>query len=127
MEGKDEISFKDMTEIVDAMSEVAGRLVPGMVLMYRERLLQHGSWNDFDATECRLLVKAPDIELCVVRGAAIEIGHEPAARKKLLRRVENDGWPGVRSAEEMRLKLAASGDGAFSGICARYAGMGRRG
>ena len=51
----------------------------------------------------------------------METGYEPYGRKKLLRRLVADGWPKVTSGEEMKLKLAIAGDGAFDGICRRYA------
>ena len=40
METESRISYEDMKGIVGAMSEVAGWLVPGMSLSYRENLLQ---------------------------------------------------------------------------------------
>ena len=43
METESRISYEDMTGLVQAMSEVAGRLVPGMSLAYREKFLQRGS------------------------------------------------------------------------------------
>lgn len=43
MELESRISYEDMVGLVQAMSEVASRLVPGMSLSYREKLLQHGS------------------------------------------------------------------------------------
>lgn len=43
METESRISYEDMVGLVKAMSEVAGRLVPGMSLSYREKLLQRGS------------------------------------------------------------------------------------
>ena len=47
----------------------------------------------------------------------MEIGYEPYGRKKLLRRLASDGWPKASSGEEMKLKLAAAGDGAFKSVC----------
>ena len=56
-----------------------------------------------------------------VRGAIVDIGYEPYGRKKLLRRLAADGWPKATSGEEMKLRLTIAGDGAFDGICRRYA------
>ena len=51
MEEESRISYEDMKGMVEAMSEVAGRLVPGMSLFYRENLLRRGSWDSFDSKE----------------------------------------------------------------------------
>lgn len=126
MEKESRISYEDMKGLVGAMSEVAGRLVPGMSFFYRERLLRRGSRDSFDSKELAVMTTCPDGDAVPVRGAIIEIGYEPYGRKKLLRRLASDGWPEARSQEEMRLRLAAMGDSAFSGICARYAKEGAR-
>ena len=51
METESRISYEDMKDLVRAMSEVTGRIVPGMSLSYREKLLQRGSWDSFDSKE----------------------------------------------------------------------------
>ena len=109
-----------MKELVKAMSEVAGRLVPGTSLFYREDLLQRGSWDSFDSKELAVVKTRPDGDAVPVRGAIVETGYEPFGRKKLLRRLAGDGWPTASSGEEMKLRLAAAGDGAFEGVCRRY-------
>lgn len=43
METESRISYEDMKGLVETMSEVAGRIVPGMSLSYREKLIQRGS------------------------------------------------------------------------------------
>ena len=121
METESRISYEDMKELVRAMSEVAGRLVPGMSLFYREKLLQRGSWDSFDSKELAVMQVYPGRDFVPVRGTIVEIGYEPYGRKKLLRRLAADGWPKATSGEEMKLKLAIAGDGAFEGICRRYA------
>ena len=121
MELESRISYEDMRDLVRAMSEVAGRLVPGMSLSYREKLLQRGSWDSFDSKEIAVVQVHPDGDFVPVRGAIVEIGYEPYGRKKLLRRLATDGWPKALSGEEMKLKLAAAGDESFKGICRRYA------
>ena len=124
METESRISYEDMKELVKAISEVAGRLVPGMSLFYRERCLrQHDlSGESVDLNELAVVNAAHsgwnDVP---VRGAIVDIGYEPYGRKKLLRRLAADGWPKATSGEEMELKLAIAGDGAFEGICRRYA------
>ena len=120
METESRISYEDMKGLVEAMSEVAGRLVSGMSLFYRECLLQRGSWDSFDSKELAVVKTCPDGDAVPVRGAIIEIGYEPFGRKKLLRQLASDGWPEASSAEEMELRLAAAGDGVFEGICRRY-------
>ena len=62
----------------------------------------------------------PDGDFVPVRGAIVEIGYEPYGRKRLLRRLASDGWPKASSQEEMKLKLAAAGDGAFKSVCRGY-------
>ena len=121
MEIESRISYEDMKGLVEAMSEVAGRLVPGMSLSYREKLLQRGSWDSFDSKELAVVQVHPDGDFVPVRGAIVEIGYEPYGRKKLLRRLAADGWPKATSGEEMKLKLAIAGDSAFEDICSRYA------
>jgi hypothetical protein len=121
MEKESRISYEDMKGLAEAMSEVAERLVPGMSLFYREWRLRRGSWDSFDSKELAVVKTCPDGDAVPVRGAIIEIGREPYGRKKLLRRLAADGWPEARSPEEMKLKLAAAGDGAFEGVCRRYA------
>ena len=121
METESRISYEDMKGLVEAMSEVAGRLVPGMSLSYREKLLQRGSWDSFDSKELAVVQVRPVGDFVPVRGAIVEIGYEPYGRKKLLRRLAADGWPKATSGEEMKLKLAIAGDGAFDGICRGYA------
>lgn len=114
------ISYDDMKGLVGAMSEVAGRIVPGASLFYREDLLRRGSWDSFDSKELAVVKALPDGDGIPVRGAIVEIGREPFGRKKLLRRLAADGWPAASSAEEMKVRLAAAGDNAFSGICRMY-------
>ena len=114
------ISYEDMVWLVKAMSEVAGRLVPGMSLSYREKLLQRGSWDSFDSKELAVVQVRPDGDFVPVRGAIVEIGYEPHGRKKLLRRLASDGWPNASSREEMKLRLATAGDGAFEDVCRGY-------
>ena len=120
MEKESRISYEDMKGLVEAMSEVAERLVPGMSLLYQECLFQRGSWDSFDSKEIAVVKTCSDGDAVPVRGAIIEIGYEPYGRKKLLRRLASDGWPEARSPEEMKLRLAAAGDGAFEGVCRRY-------
>lgn len=120
METESRISNEDMEGLVEAMSEVAGRLVPGMSLFYRERLLLRGFWDSFESTELAVVRTCPGRDAVPVRGAVVDVGYEPFGRKKLLRRLAADGWPEARSPEEMKLKLAAAGDGAFEGVCRRY-------
>ena len=50
----------------------------------------------------------------------MEIGYEQYGRKKLLRRLASDGWPKASSPEEMKIRLAAAGDGAFEDVCHGY-------
>ena len=121
METESRISYDDMKELVRAMSEVAGRLVLGMSLSYQEKLLQRGSWDSFDSKELAVVQTRPGWNDVPVRGAIVDIGYELYGRKKLLRRLAADGWPKATSGEEMKLKLAIAGDGAFDGICRRYA------
>lgn len=121
METESRISYEDMKGLVEAISEVAGRLVPGMSLSYREHLLQRNSWDSFDSKKLAVVRICPGGDDVSVRGAIIEIGYEPYGRKKLLRRLAADGWPKASSAEEMKLKLAAGGDVTFEGVCRRYA------
>ena len=121
METESRISYEDMKGIVGAMSEVAGRLVPGMSLSYRENLIQRGSWDSFDSKKLAVVRTRPGRNDVTVRGAIAEIGYEPYRRKKLLRRLASDGWPEASSGEEMKLRLAAAGDGAFEGVCRGYA------
>lgn len=120
MKTESRISYEDIKELVEAISEVAGRLIPGMSLFYRERLLQRESWETFDSTELSVIRTCPGRNAVSVRGAIIETGYEPYGRKKLLRRLAADGWPKASSMEEMKLKLAAAGDSAFEGVCYRY-------
>jgi len=120
MEKESRISYEDMKGLVEAMSEVAERLVPGMSLFYRECLLRRGSWESFDSKELAVVKMRPDGDGVPVRGAIVEIGYEPYGRKKLLRRLAADGWPAASSGEEMKLRLAAAGDGAFEGVCRMY-------
>jgi len=114
------ISYEDMAELAGAMSEVAGRLVPGMSLFYRECTLRSGSWDSFGLKELAVVKACRDGDAVPVRRAIIEIGYEPYGRKKLLRHLASDGWPEARSPEEMKLKLAAAGDGAFERVCRMY-------
>ena len=120
METESRISYEDMVGLVKAMSEVASRLVPGMSFSYREKLLQRGSWDSFDSKELAVVQVRPDGDFVPVRGAIVEIGYEPYGRKKLLRRLASDGWPKASSQEEMKLRLAAAGDGAFKSVCRGY-------
>ena len=120
MEKESRVSYEDMKGLVEAMSEVAGRLVPGMSLSYRERLLQRGSWESFDSKELAVVRTCPGRNVVSVRGAIVDVGYEPFGRKKLLRRLAMDGWPSASSGEEMKLRLATAGDGAFEGVCRRY-------
>ena len=120
METESRISYEDMKDLVRAMSEVAGRLVPGMSLSYREKLLQRGSWDSFDSKEIAVVQVRPDGDFVTVRGAIVKIGYEQYGRKKLLRRLASDGWPKASSPEEMKIRLAAAGDGAFEDVCRGY-------
>ena len=120
MKTESRISYEDMVGLVQAMSEVAGRIVPGMSFSYRERLLQRSSWDSVDSKELAVVQTRPDGNEVSVRGAIIEIGYEPYGRKKLLRRLASDGWPKASSPEEMKIRLAAAGDGAFEGVCRGY-------
>lgn len=120
METESRISYEDMVGLVQAMSEVAGRIVPGMSLSYREKLLRRGSWDSFDSKELAVVQVHPGGDFVPVRGAITEIGYEPYGRKKLLRRLASDGWPKASSPEEMKIRLAAAGDGAFEGVCRGY-------
>ena len=120
METESKISYEDMTRLVEAMSEVVGRIIPGMSLSYREKLLQRGSWDSFDSKEITVVQTRPDGNEVSVRGAIVEIGYEQYGRKKLLRRLASDGWPKASSPEEMKIRLAAAGDGAFEGVCRGY-------
>ena len=120
METESRVSYEDMKGLVEAMSEVAGRLVPGMSLSYRECPLGREPWDSFDSKELAVVRTCPDGDAVAVRGAVVEIGYEPFGRKKLLRRLASDGWPEASSAEEMKLRLAAAGDGAFRGACSFY-------
>ena len=120
METESGISYEDMKELVEAMSEVAGRLVPGMSLSYREKPLRRGSWDRFDSKELAVVQVRPGVDFVPVRGAIVEIGYEPHGRKRLLWRLASDGWPKASSQEEMKLKLTAAGDGAFEGVCHGY-------
>ena len=121
METESRISYEDMKGLVEAMSEVAGRLVPGMSLSYREKFLQRGPWDSFDQKKLAIVQTRPGWNDVPVRGAIVDIGYEPYGRKKLIRRLAADGWPKATSGEEMKLKLAIAGDGVFEGICRRYA------
>ena len=116
MEKESRISREDMKGLVEAMSEVAGRLVTGMSLFYQECLLQ----DSFDSKELAVAKTTSGGDAVPVRGAVVEIGYESYGRKKLLRRLALDGWPAASSGEEMSLRLAAAGDGAFEGVCRRY-------
>lgn len=120
METESRISYEDMKGLVKAMSEVAGRIVPGMSFSYREKLLQRGSWDSFDSKELAVVQVCPGVDFVPVRGVIVEIGYEPYGRKRLLRRLVSDGWPKASSQAEMKLKLTAAGDGAFEGICRGY-------
>ena len=120
MELESRISYEDMKGLIEAMSEVAGRIVPGMSLSYREELLRRGSWDSFDSKKLVVLRTRPGRDVVAVRGAIIEIGYEPYGRKKLLRRLATDGWPKASSGEEMKIRLAAAGDGAFEDVCRGY-------
>ena len=62
----------------------------------------------------------PGVDFVPVRGAIVQIGYESHGRKRLLRRLASDGWPKASSREEMKLKLAAAGDGAFKSVCRGY-------
>ena len=123
-EKESRISYEDMKGLVEAISEVAGRIVPGMSLFYQEQMLQRVLWDSFDSKKIAVVKTHPDWNDVIVRGAIIEVGYEPYGRKKLLRRLAADGWPNATSEAEMKLKLAMAGDGAFEGICRGYAEYG---
>ena len=110
-----------MKGLVEAISEVAGRIIPGMSLFYQEQMLQRVLWDSFDSKEIAVVKVYPGQNDVIVRGVIVEVGYEPYGRKKLLRRLAADGWPNATSGEEMKLKLAMSGNYAFKGICCRYA------
>ena len=120
METESRISYEDMTRLVQAMSEVAGRIIPGMSLSYREKLLQCGSWDSFNSKELAVVQVRSGGDFVPVRSAIVQIGYEPYGRKKLLRRLATDDWPKASSVEEMKLKLAAAGDDAFESVCRGY-------
>lgn len=120
METESRISNEDMKGLVEAMSEVAERLFPDMSLFYRECMLRRNFWDSFDSKELAVVKTYPDGDIVSVRGTIVEVGYEPYGRKKLLRRLAADGWPTASSAEEMKLRLAAAGDGAFEDVCRRY-------
>ena len=120
METESKISYEDMTGLVRAISEVAGRLVPGMSLSYREKLLWCGSRDGFDSKELAVVQVRPNGGFVPVMGAIVKTGYEQHGRKRLLRRLASDGWPKASSQEEMKLKLAAAGDGAFKSVCRGY-------
>ena len=120
METESRISYEDMKDLVRAMSEVAGRLVPGMSLSYRERRLRRSSMESADLKELAVVRICPDGNEISVRGAIVEIGYEQYGRKKLLRRLATDGWPKASSPEEMKIRLAAAGDSAFENVCRGY-------
>ena len=120
METESRISYEDMKDLVRAMSEVAGRIVPGMSLSYRERRLRRSSMESADLKELAVVRICPDGNEISVRGAIVEIGYEQYGRKKLLRRLASDGWPKASSPEEMKIRLAAAGDGAFEDVCRGY-------
>ena len=115
------ISYEDMKGLVEAISEVVGRIIPGMSFFYQEQMLQRVLWDSFDSKEIAVVKVYPGQNNVIVRGAIIEVGYEPYGRKKLLRRLAADGWPNATSGEEMKLKLVMAGDYAFKGICCRYA------
>ena len=120
METESMISYEDMKDLVRAMSEVAGRIVPGMSLSYRERRLRRSSMESADLKELAVVRICPDGNEVSVRGAIVEIGYEQYGRKKLLRRLATDGWPKALSPEEMKIRLAAAGDSAFEDVCRGY-------
>ena len=85
-----------MKGLVEAMSEVAGRIVPGMSLFYQEQMLQRVPWDSFDSKkiwdsfdskEIAVVKACPGWNDVPVRGAIVEVGHELYGRKKLLRRL----------------------------------------
>ena len=123
METESRLSYENMKELVRAMSDVTGRLVPGIQLFYRERRLrQHvRPGESADLNELAVVQTRPGWNDVPVRGAILDIGYEPYGRKKLLRRLAADGWPKATSGEEMKFRLTIAGDGAFDGICRRYA------
>ena len=120
METESRISYEDMTRLVEAMSEVSERLVPGMSLSYRERRLMRSSPEDFDSKKLAVVRARPGRNDVTVRGAIVEIGYEPYGRKRLLRCLASDGWPKASSPEEMKIRLAAAGDSAFEDVCHGY-------
>ena len=120
METESRISYEDMKDLVRAMSEVASRIVPGMSLSYRERRLRRSSMESADLKELAVVRICPDGNEISVRGAIVEIGYEQYGRKKLLRRLASDGWPKASSPEEMKIRLAVAGDGAFEDVCRGY-------
>ena len=120
METESRISYEDMKDLVRAMSEVAGRIIPGMSLSYRERRLRRSSPEDVDSQEIAVVRTRPDGNEVSVRGAIVQIGYEQYGRKKLLRRLASDGWPKASSPEEMKIRLAAAGDSAFEDVCHGY-------
>lgn len=120
METESRISYEDMKDLVRAMSEVAGRIIPGISLSYRERRLRRSSMESADLKELAVVRICPDGNEISVRGAIVEIGYEQYGRKKLLRRLASDGWPKASSPEEMKIRLAAAGDSAFEDVCRGY-------
>ena len=78
METESRISYEDMKEIVEAISEVAGRLVPGMSLFYRERHLRQRdlAGESTDLNELAVVNAArPSWNDVPVRGAIVDIGY----------------------------------------------------
>ena len=77
METESRISYEDMKEIVEAISEVAGRLVPGMSLFYRERRLHQRvrPGKSIDLNELAVVQTRPGRNDVPVRGAIVDIGY----------------------------------------------------
>lgn len=69
VEKESRISYEGTKGLVEAMSEVAERLVPGMSLFCRERLLRRGSRDGFDSKEIAAAKTRPDGDAVPAGGA----------------------------------------------------------
>ena len=119
------LSEEDVQGIVAAMSEFAAEIVPGMSLHYIEYDVK-GSFSQFDCRHCDVLMKAPNLDICVLRSAWASLyedsGEPPPekARRKLIELFRADGWPEAETGSEIKIKLVTLGKEAFKEICKRY-------
>ena len=58
-EKESRISYEDMKGLVEAISEVAGRIIPGMSFFYQEQMLQRVLWDSFDSKEIAVVKVCP--------------------------------------------------------------------